>query len=909
MYAVSGGKALADALNGVSDLIPLPFLSSFVNIAIKVLEACEVLRQLPFSIEATAIEENLMDLQDRVYELMLAVVNTVPVNRKVSIALQDKVRRLQFILDNILLDIAKIKAQKKILLLFFHNLNKDRVDRCVNRLKAALEQFTVVSHLQVEDLLDKIRADYSAFGAQLNRIEDAVNQTTQPHNAPSAYPRQDMPPTTRRLFGRESLIDEIASLLSVESTSRVCITGAGGMGKTSVALAVVESTPITTTFKKEYIFWIPCIEAKSSDLLRRILYAQLRITAETYDSLDALIDELNATKERRLLLLDNFETPWLSGQDRDKINHILQRLAALSHVALLVTMTSGFIPGDIQWHHCPLAPLSAAAAREAFKAKYQDSAGGQELTEDGKELDEFLTSIGHMPLAITLAAASGGRLRVSPAELLRDWRTAGIGILSGHETLSMDETIRVSMERGVVQSNPDALTLLAILSMLPAGTTGDNLRWWAPFIASSPKTAVQTLRAAALVEQDDVPFPPARIFVRPTIQSYMSQQNRIPPEIRDQVHDACYKFVLDHRSIPDDHKFKEDLAALATEGTNIQGLLMDMDVQNLCPNALDALLTFGFYQSWTKPSTKLASHALKLAQAAQDDPNLVDPHGAARHVAEAHRCMGRNLFGLSWYAKAYKQFEEASRLFQNLPDLALAGECAMDALQMWRFMKKGGDELEPRVQAAQANLSHNENDRYHVARGLLGLGEFLWWRKRWTAAIDALSEARIIFEDLNCSASAARSLYYMARAYSRLEGSSKGLLAAREAWDKAEECGEKELICDTSRITARYLMSSEAYDAALPAITQSLAAARAAGSPNRVAQSLEIMAYYCAARMDLSGARVAYEGARAQFAKRTSTALGRRGVARCAENVDKLRELSELNQDSFADLRKPVPWY
>ncbi|KAK7029846.1 hypothetical protein R3P38DRAFT_2524387 [Favolaschia claudopus] len=915
--AVSGGRALADALDGVSDLIPLPFLSAFVNIAIKVLEACE---------EATAIEEDLMDLQERVYDLMLLVVNTVPVNRRVSIALQDKVRRLQSILDNILLDVGKIKAQKKWLLLFFHNLNKDRVDRCVGRLTGALEQFTVrslflavlsvlifsqvVSHLHVEDVLDKIRAEHSAFAAQLNRIEDAVNRTTQPHTAPSAYPRQDMPPTARRLFGRESLIDEIASLLTNESTSRVCITGAGGMGKTSVALAVAESPIIKRNFNKDRIFWIPCVEARSSDLLRRILYAQLRVTAETHDTLDALLDELDAIKDRRLLLLDNFETPWLSGQDRDKVGHILSRLAALPHIALLVTMTSSFTPGDIEWQHRPLAPLEPAAARDAFKAKYRDAADGHALAEGEGELDKFLASIGHLPLAITLTAACGGRLKASPADLLRDWRIAGIGIMSGHETLSMDETIRVSIERGVVRSNPEALTLLAILSMLPAGTTGNNLRWWAPSF-TSPSPALQTLRTAALIEQDEGAFSTARIFIRPTIQSYMSQQNRISTEIRDLVYDACFKFVLDHKSIPDDRKFKDDLEALATEETNIQRLLMDVDVHNLQSNAIDALIAFGFYQSWTRPSTHLASRALKaLLTFRRNSSDLSDPRAAARRVAEAHRCLGRNLFALDRYGKAYKYFEEASRLFQSLPDLALAGECAMDSLRMWRFMKRAGnDELESRVQEAQANLSHDRNDRYHVARGLLGFGEFLWWRKRRTEAIQPLYEASKIFEDLNCSASAAQSLHYLARTYARLEELSKALLVSRDALAKAEECGETGLLCSALKITAIYLMASEAYDDALPSITQALAASRSVGYPNGIAQSLELMAYNCAARMDLSGARIAYEGARAHFAKRGSARIGSRGVARCAENVEKLRQLPELNQDSFANLTKPVPWY
>ncbi|KAJ7248621.1 hypothetical protein B0H12DRAFT_1123479, partial [Mycena haematopus] len=81
-------------------------------------------------------------------------------------------------------------------------------------------------------------------------------------------------------------------------------------------------------------------------------------------------------------------------------------------------------------------------------------------------------------------------------------------------------------------------------------------------------------------------FATSHIFVRPTIQSYMSHKGRISTGVRDKVHDACYKFVLHHKSIPDDHKFKGDLEALATEETNIQGLLMEIPVDAPRPNAV-----------------------------------------------------------------------------------------------------------------------------------------------------------------------------------------------------------------------------------------------------------------------------------------------------------------------------------
>ncbi|KAF7333672.1 hypothetical protein MSAN_02410300 [Mycena sanguinolenta] len=403
-YASETAKEFLKALESMSDPIPVPFLKTFLTVAVKVLEACQ---------EASAIEENVKELQGRVYNLMLVVINSVPMKEQASVELRERIEGLQRVLADILTDLGKIKEQRKWLLAVFRDLNKDRADRCVSRLSEALEKFQLASQLsveasqlRVEDLLAKIKAEHSTVIPQLNRIEDAVKLFSQPHNAP--YPREDMPSPHRIFYGREVLVNEITSLLATEKTSRVCITGVGGMGKTSVALAVAERARQENIFLKEHIFWVPCVEAKSPDLLRRILYAQLRITAETYDGLEPLIAELDASKQRRLLLLDNFETPWLSSNDPTKVREILVRLAMLPRIALLVTMTSGYIPGGIEWQHRPLAPLDPAAARDTFKSGYRDAAGGHELVADESELDELLASIGHIPLAITLTAASGG---------------------------------------------------------------------------------------------------------------------------------------------------------------------------------------------------------------------------------------------------------------------------------------------------------------------------------------------------------------------------------------------------------------------------------------------------------------------------------------------------------------------
>lgn len=136
----------------------------------------------------------------------------------------------------------------------------------------------------------------------------------------------------------------------------------------------------------------------------------------SYDSLDPIITELDAPEEdgskaRRLILLDNFETPWLDGADREKVGNILAQLLKLPHVALLATMTSGFGLEYPHWQHRPLEALDIATARTVFREKYRNAARGSELTADG-ELDTLLKSV-EIPLAITLMAARGGHLRTA----------------------------------------------------------------------------------------------------------------------------------------------------------------------------------------------------------------------------------------------------------------------------------------------------------------------------------------------------------------------------------------------------------------------------------------------------------------------------------------------------------------
>ena len=67
-----------------------------------------------------------------------------------------------------------------------------------------------------------------------------------------------MPQKPHVFHGRDDLVEGIAQLLVREETSRVCILGSGGTGKTLVSLSVVGLLLIKERFTDTDVVWVPC---------------------------------------------------------------------------------------------------------------------------------------------------------------------------------------------------------------------------------------------------------------------------------------------------------------------------------------------------------------------------------------------------------------------------------------------------------------------------------------------------------------------------------------------------------------------------------------------------------------------------------------------------------------------------
>ncbi|KAJ7859177.1 hypothetical protein B0H14DRAFT_3135276 [Mycena olivaceomarginata] len=178
----------------------------------------------------------------------------------------------------------------------------------------------------------------------------------------------------------------IMKMLNQESP-RIAILGGGGMGKTSLAKAILHYPQILEKFQHRFF-----IE------LAALIGLHVGLTPGT--DLTRPVVQYLSQKPPCLLILDNLETVWEPMQSRGGIEEFLSLLTEVKHLALLITMRGAERPSKVHWTHpvlLPLQPLSAEAAQQTF----MDITDNAYIKEDMEQILQFTDN---MPLAVDLIA-------------------------------------------------------------------------------------------------------------------------------------------------------------------------------------------------------------------------------------------------------------------------------------------------------------------------------------------------------------------------------------------------------------------------------------------------------------------------------------------------------------------------
>ncbi|KAJ6592082.1 hypothetical protein DFH09DRAFT_1273295 [Mycena vulgaris] len=423
-------------------------------------------------------------------------------------------------------------------------------------------------HQEVLELIDAFsEMSTSDKGSMSNRVlSGSYNSSTS----------ISMLPSEPKIFhGRESELSDILKLLRQE-TPRIAILGAGGMGKTSLARAVLHYPTVTGKYG-QHRFVVACDSTSSKDELVVLIGAHLGLKPK--ENLAKVILHHFATNPACLLILDNLETLWEPTEIRRDIEEFLSLLTDIKHLALLITMRGTERPASVRWTRPflpALEPLTQAAAHQTFIDIADDC-------HDSNDIDKVLLLTGNMPLAIDLMAHlvdSEG----CPNVLAR-WEEEKTSVISdGYDKHSnLDLSISISLSSPRITSVAHCQDLLSLLSMLPDGLSDLE------FVQSQlPITDILTCRATLLSTSLAYIDDQRRFKTLVPIREYMARS--YPP--MDYLIQALVNYF--HQLLEFQYKYQGTISAsemtlrITSNLSNIQGLLLNR-LQHQTPAAADTV--------------------------------------------------------------------------------------------------------------------------------------------------------------------------------------------------------------------------------------------------------------------------------------------------------------------------------
>ena len=315
---------------------------------------------------------------------------------------------------------------------------------------------------------------------------------------PAVRPRVDgnLPEPPTSFLGRVREIAELTAVIQSPGTPLLTLTGAGGSGKTRLALRVADAC---SHQYPDGAWFVDFADVTNPELIASVICQAFGLAEQPGRS---PIDQLREWLIGRelLLVLDNLE------QLAEGTGVLGELLAACSGVTLLVTSREPLHLAREQQYEVPV--LAVADAVEMFVRRAQAIAPQRSI--DPALAAEICKRLDCLPLAIELAAARTKAL--SATELLARLEK-GLPLLTGgpRDAPRRQQTLKATIDWGYQLLTPDERRLFARLAVFTGGCTLPA----AEAVCGAQVDTVQALVDRSLVRTDN-----ERYWMLQTIRQY-----------------------------------------------------------------------------------------------------------------------------------------------------------------------------------------------------------------------------------------------------------------------------------------------------------------------------------------------------------------------------------------------------
>ena len=575
-------------------------------------------------------------------------------------------------------------------------------------------------------------------------------------------PSMAMPNMPDIFYGREEYVEgAVTSLINNPDGARLAILGPGGMGKTAISLAIAHDNRVVGRFRA-HIYWIPCEQATSLDLLIALIAKSLGIKTRTNDPLKDIQTMLQRTQQPCILLFDNFETPLYIEGKQAEVENVLQIVASISQISILVTMRSQARPcATMKWTRPllpPLLPLSLDAARQTFLDINSEASADVHL-------NELLDMLDYVPLAVVIMAMLS-RWGETPRKLISRLKNERSALLhQGDDRLhSINRSVFISIASPPMVANPEALILLQLLSMLPGGAQTGRLSAIAPGL-QNPDAALTTLKRVSLVyvTPDDI------IRVLSPIRSYVLDHYTLENPHRQNLYE-CYYDLAKRSNCGWTPRFVQMKIEMANEEANMDTILLDALERGDLRSAIEASRDYTHFLRAHIPRTDIILKAISVAEKL----NYLDL------LADCMSIKATIEYQQDHYEDALRDITLTMHLYEQQQNQRGVAQCLTRLGQILR-MHSRNDEAITHLQAAMTKFEAF-GDTLGSAKCLRGLGNIFRMQCRNTEALEHLARAKSKFEeigDASGSAQCLRSLGEILRMQDRYEEARMNLELAK----------------------------------------------------------------------------------------------------------------------------------